>query len=80
MRSRCKMKQSKINAERRATGGGNECNLTLSQSEEATLKLINPTSISGHMGIMESDVNIQPETEVNFHIHCIIKIRYVRKL
>lgn len=67
------MKQSIINAERRATGGGNECALKLNKIEEATLNLINPISISGHMESMESDVQIQPETEVKFQINFILK-------
>lgn len=67
------MKQSIINAERRATGGGNECTLRLNKTEEAMLNLINPISISGHMESMESDVQIQPETEVKFQINFILK-------
>lgn len=69
------MKQSKINAERRATGGGNECALRLNKVEEATINLISPTSVSGHMEIMESDVQIQSENdEVKFYINFYIQM------
>lgn len=65
------MKQSKINTERRATGGGNESNLRLNKIEEATLNLINPTCVNGQTGIMESDVQIQPESEVKLNINLV---------
>lgn len=55
------MKQSKINAERRKTGGENESNLKLSSMEEATLNLISPICIDGHTEIIESEVQIQPD-------------------
>lgn len=61
------MKQSKINAERRKTGGGSESQLTLSKTEEATLNLISPVCIDGYTEIKESEVQIQTETEVKFN-------------
>ncbi|XP_036142947.1 uncharacterized protein LOC114254334 isoform X2 [Monomorium pharaonis] len=65
LRSRSKLKQSKINAERRKTGGGSESQIKLSQTEEATLNLISPVCIDGHMEVQESVVEIQPETELH---------------
>lgn len=61
------MKQSKINAERRKTGGGSESQLKLSKTEEATLNLISPVCIDGHTEIQESEVQIQTDTEVKFN-------------
>lgn len=66
------MKQSKINAERRKTGGGNESNLKLSSMEEATLNLISLICIDGYTEIIESEVQIQPETEIKFYINFIL--------
>lgn len=68
------MKQSKINAERRKTGGGSESQLKLSKMEEATLNLISPVCIDGHVEIKESEVQIQTETEVKFNNKFIILI------
>lgn len=66
------MKQSKINAEQRKTGGGSESHLKLSPIEEATLNLISPICIDGHTEIKESEVQIQTETdEVKFNINLI---------
>lgn len=61
------MKQSKINAEQRKTGGGSESQLKLNKTEEATLNLISPVCIDGHTEIQESEVQIQIDTEVKFN-------------
>lgn len=66
------MKQSKINAEQRKTGGGNESHLKLSRTEEAALNLISPICIDGHTEIKESEVQILPKTEVKFYINFIL--------
>ncbi|XP_018357459.1 PREDICTED: uncharacterized protein LOC108757385 [Trachymyrmex cornetzi] len=68
LRSRSKMKQSKINAERNKTGGGTESNLKLSTTEAATLNLICSTSINGHTEINESEVHIGSDSEIHFEI------------
>nr|XP_012235043.1 PREDICTED: uncharacterized protein LOC105679549 isoform X1 [Linepithema humile] len=79
LRSRSKMKQSKINAEQRKTGGGSESHLKLSPIEEATLNLISPICIDGHTEIKESEVQIQTETdEINVDTHNI-EMEYVEQ-
>ncbi|KAF0749900.1 Uncharacterized protein FWK35_00022968 [Aphis craccivora] len=74
LKTKTKGKNFQIKKYSNKTGGGPSCSNHLNETDDKMLSLINPTTLTGHIGVAESNVHFSFSGESNFETIAADKI------